>query len=316
MLFMLSFVIFHFVGDHQSSIVDITNDKNEKSASPGPLKNASSCLLSTTHTQITSIAKSNHYVQQQMTIMGRTTQQLLRLAASRVLVIALTILLVLGVTQPVAGRCRAPPTIPELVDGVNGPKALIVRVTLLAGITKNISCPLTVHTNMTMESSVATAEGYGVLQVEEVFSNRGNTTTTSVGGVIAFVYSTDTGYQQELPMSVADAAVKFPEGILVFLTLDAPACADKNPNAVPAEDSIFVIGECDFGNGLPFDGSWANVSSADQVYLRSLSTAGSAPAAQPTISTLTPTSVPASHVMQSYNVLIATLIWAAVWVRS
>jgi hypothetical protein len=315
MLSMISFVIFHFVGDHQSSIVDISNDKNEKSASPGPLKSASSCLLSTTQTQITSIAKSNHYVQQPMTIMGRTTQQLLRLAASRVLVMALTILLVLGVTQPVAGRCRAPPTIPELVDGVNGPKGLIVRATLLAGITKNISCPLTVY-NMTMESSVATTEGYGVLQVEEVFSNRGNT-TTSVGGVIAFVYSTDTGYRQELPMSIAAAAVKSPEGILVFLTQDAPACAVKNPDAVPNEDSIFLISECDFGNGLPFDGSWTNVSSADQAYLRSLiSTAGSAPAAQPTISTLTPTSVPASHVMQPYNVLIATLIWAAVWVRS
>jgi hypothetical protein len=246
-------------------------------------------------------------------MMGRSTQQLLRLAASRVLM-ALTILVLVLVTQPVAGKCRAPPTIPELVDGVNGPKGLIVRATLLAGITKNSSCPLTVY-NMTMESSVATAEGYGVLQVEEVFSNRGNT-TTSVGGVIAFVYSTDTGYRQELPMSVADAAVKSPEGILVFLAQDAPACADKNPDAVPAEDSIFLISECDFGNGLPFDGSWANVSSADQAYLRSLSTAGSAPAAQPTISTLTPTSVPASHVMQSYNLLIATLIWTVVWVRS
>jgi hypothetical protein len=249
-----------------------------------------------------------------MTIMGRTTQQLSRLAVSRVLIALTIVLLVLVTQQQVAeARCCAPPTINELVDRVSGPKGLIIRATLPAGKTQNISCPLTVY-NMTMESSVATAEGFGVLQVEEVFSNRG-VVPTSVGGAIAFIYWTDTGYRQELPTSVADAAVKSPDGILVFLTQDSPACAD-NPDVVPVANSIFSISECYFGNGLPFDGSWANVSSADQAYLRSLSAVGSAPAAQPSISTLSPTPMPASHVMQPYNVLIATLIWAAFWVRS
>lgn len=246
---------------------------------------------------------------------------LLRMAAARVpAVTMLTITLVLLLVQQAVGRCRSPPTIPELVvDNIFGPKELVVRATLLAGVTKNSSCLVTVYKD---ESYVDTTEGFGVLQVEEVFVD----TTgqgTAPGTMVGFVYTTDTGLRLELPPSVAEAAAKSPEGILVFLNSFADCPDDGSQNATNAtvadqQHSIYTISECDFGNGLPFDGSWANVSSKDQTLLRSFKmgstpAAPAVPAAQPTVSTLAPTALPVSSAVQPYNnVLVATLISATV----
>jgi hypothetical protein len=251
----------------------------------------------------------------------RGTIMLLRMAAARVPAVPLlTITLVLlFLVQQAAGRCRAPPTISELVVGnIFGPKELVVRATLLAGVTKNSSCPVMVYKD---GSYVDTTEGFGVLQVEEVFvdtTGRG----TAPGAMVGFVYTTDTGLRLELPPSVAEAAAMSPEGILVFLTPFADCPDDGSKNAtnttVADEHSIYSISECDFGNGLPFDGSWANVSSEDQTLLQSFMNASTpaapaAPAAQPTVSTLAPTTLPVSSAMQPYNnVLIATLLSAAI----
>lgn len=160
-----------------------------------------------------------------------------------------------------------------------GTRELVIRATLLEQ-QANISCPLNVYTS----EYVDTTEGFGVLQVEEVF--RGNAT---VGDEITFVYSTDTGYRQGLPTPLENAA-KSLSGILLFLSQTVVSCANDTDSA---PDGVFSINECDFGNGIPFNG-WNDVSDDDKDYLRSFASNETAPVSQPTTSTLSPTPSPPS----------------------
>jgi hypothetical protein len=241
-----------------------------------------------------------------MTVLQRTTG-VLRVVA------ALMMVMMMMMIQPASGRCGDRPSIQTLVESSFG-RDVIIRATLLTNQTRNSSCLVTVR-NDTYPGYFDTMEGFGVLHVEEVF--RGGNTTTAVGDEITFVYWTDTGFQQELPyFLVKDANSN--EGILVFLSLPSLACAD---NTTVSEESIYSMSECDFGNGIPYEGGWANVSSDDQAFLRSLSRTvttsgqGSVPAGHPTISTLTPSASPTSKARAERNsvLLVASFVWPAIW---
>lgn len=206
------------------------------------------------------------------------------------------------IVEYASSDCFSAPTIRALMESAApfGTRELVIRATLLEQQT-NISCPVNVY----ISDYVETAEGFGMLQVEEVF--RGN---ASAGDELTFVYSTDTGYRQILPVPLGEAA-KSLDGILLFLSQKFVSCANDTEIA---PDGLFSINECDFGNGIPFDG-WSGVSNDDKDYLRSfMATKETTPANQPTRSTLSPTLSPVSSASaigtaMSFSSLVIAMNW-------
>lgn len=165
--------------------------------------------------------------------------------------------------QTVSGLCLPPPSLQELVEShTDEDDHLIVRVVLRLDATQDVTCPIEVFLS---DNYVQTSEGFGVLMVEEVL--QGN---ISAGDEVAFAYWTDTGYRQELPSPLRQAASS-ENGVVMFLTPLVRSCGD----ASMAVGEMYQINECDYGDGLTWDGTWDGLSSADQNYLRSLDGDGS-----------------------------------------
>lgn len=163
--------------------------------------------------------------------------------------------------QTIRSDCLPPPALQELVESQNG-NNVAVRAVLLDE-TQDVTCPVFV---LLPNSTYAdTDQGFGVFRVEEVFQG-----DILVGDEVSFLYSTDTGYRQQLPSALEQGA-KSDNGVLLFLRRMVASCDE----ASLATDEMYYISECDYGNGVRLDWTWDSLPTGEKDYLRSLDGDGS-----------------------------------------